>query len=150
MLLSILWQNPLYFLLATPVLVLLAHLLPWLVDSHSIRDIPGPWLAKFSDAWLGYWAASGKRSEHVHGVHRKYGNVVRLAPNHISIADSDALQVVYGHGTGTLKSNFYDAYVYNQGRSFTQLTSETSFVSLKRGLFNTRSRPEHTRKRKIV
>ena len=58
---------------------------------------------------------------------------MRLAPNHVSISDPDALQVVYAHGNGTLKSVFYDA-----------------FVSIKRGLFNTRSRPEHARKRKIV
>lgn len=58
---------------------------------------------------------------------------MRLAPNHLSIADPDALPVVYGHGTGTLKSNFYDA-----------------FVSIQRGLFNTRSRSQHARKRKIV
>ena len=58
---------------------------------------------------------------------------MRLAPNHLSVSDPDALQVVYAHGNGTLKSNFYDA-----------------FVSIQRGLFNTRSRPEHARKRKIV
>ena len=58
---------------------------------------------------------------------------MRLAPNHVSVNDPEALPIVYGHGTGTLKSDFYDA-----------------FVSIRRGLFNTRSRPEHTRKRKIV
>jgi len=58
---------------------------------------------------------------------------VRIAPNHISIADPDALQVIYAHGNGALKSEFYDA-----------------FVSIRRGLFNTRDRGEHTRKRKIV
>jgi len=102
-------NNPLAVLLILPSSVILAHLLPWFIDSRHIRDIPGPWLAKFSDAWLGYWAAQGKRSEHVHEIQKKYGTVVRLAPNHISIADSDALQIIYGHGTGTLKSNFYDA-----------------------------------------
>ncbi|KZS98305.1 cytochrome P450 monooxygenase pc-bph [Sistotremastrum niveocremeum HHB9708] len=126
-------SHPGYIAASIPVLVLLVHIVPWLVDSHSIRDIKGPWLAKFSDFWLGYWAAQGKRSEHVHEMHKKYGTFVRLAPNHVSIADSEALQTVYAHGNGTLKSNFYDA-----------------FVSLRRGLFNTRSRPEHTRKRKIV
>ena len=59
------------------------------------------------------------------------GTFVRIAPNHLSISDPDALQIVYGHGTGTLKSDFYDA-----------------FVSIRRGLFNTRDRAEHTRKRK--
>lgn len=58
---------------------------------------------------------------------------MRIAPNHVSVADPEALQVIYAHGNGALKSDFYDA-----------------FVSIRRGLFNTRSRPEHTRKRKIV
>jgi len=43
------------------------------------------------------------------------------------------LQIVYAHGNGSLKSNFYDA-----------------FVSITRGLFNTRDRVAHTRKRKII
>ena len=58
---------------------------------------------------------------------------MRIAPNHLSIADPDALQVIYGHGNGTLKSNFYDA-----------------FVSIRRGVFNTRDRAQHARKRKII
>ena len=64
---------------------------------------------------------------------RLSGTFVRLAPNHVSIADPDALQIVYAHGNGSLKSDFYDA-----------------FVSIHRGLFNTRDRADHARKRKIV
>jgi len=56
-----------------------------------------------------------------------------LAPNHVSIAEPDALAIIYAHGNGALKSDFYDA-----------------FVSIRRGVFNTRDRNEHTRKRKIV
>ena len=59
--------------------------------------------------------------------------MVRIAPNHISIADPEALALVYAHGNGALKSNFYDA-----------------FVSIRRGVFNTRDRSDHTRKRKII
>ncbi|KAI0336705.1 cytochrome P450 monooxygenase pc-bph [Cubamyces sp. BRFM 1775] len=114
-------------------LVALAHVVPYIIDPHGIRAYPGPWLAKLSDLWLGRVAAEGHRSERVHKLHEKYGTFVRIAPNHLSIASPDALQVVYGHGTGTLKSDFYDA-----------------FVSIERGLFNTRSRPDHSRKRKIV
>ena len=61
------------------------------------------------------------------------GALVRLAPNHVSVADPAALQIVYAHGNGSLKSDFYDA-----------------FVSIHRGLFNTRDRADHARKRKIV
>jgi benzoate 4-monooxygenase len=62
------------------------------------------------------------------------GTFVRIGPNEISIASPDALPLVYAHGGGSLKSDFYDA-----------------FVSLgRRGLFNTRDRHDHSRKRKIV
>lgn len=61
------------------------------------------------------------------------GPIVRIAPNHASISDPAALHLVYAHGNGSLKSNFYDA-----------------FVSIQRGLFNTRDRSAHARKRKIV
>ena len=53
--------------------VVLFHLVPYLVDSHRIREYPGPLLAKFSDAWVGYVAAQGHRSECVHEAHKKYG-----------------------------------------------------------------------------
>ena len=58
---------------------------------------------------------------------------MRIAPNHLSIADVNALQIIYAHGNGPLKSNYYDA-----------------FVSITRGVFNTRDRVAHARKRKII
>lgn len=66
-------------------------------------------------------------------AHQKYGKLVRIQPDHVSVADSDAIQTIYGHGNGFLKSQYYDA-----------------FVSIQRGLFNTRDRAEHTRKRKTI
>ncbi|KAH8113979.1 cytochrome P450 monooxygenase pc-bph [Phellopilus nigrolimitatus] len=118
-----------------PLLAGLGLVVPYLADPYCIRSngVTGPVLARFSDLWLGWVAAQGHRSEVVHELHKKYGTFVRLAPNHVSVSDPDALQVVYAHGGGTLKADFYDA-----------------FVSIRRGLFNTRSRAEHTRKRKIV
>ena len=56
-----------------PVLVFLAHFIPWLVDFHGIRSYPGPLLAKFSDLWLAWIAAHGHRSEVVHDLHKEYG-----------------------------------------------------------------------------
>lgn len=126
-------SNLVYGLAVIPVAVLLVHFVPYLLDPHGIRAYPGPFLARLSDIWLGWIAAQGHRSETVHELHKQYGTFVRIAPNHVSISDPEAIQYVYAHGNGTTKSNFYDA-----------------FVSIRRGLFNTRSRPEHARKRKIV
>jgi benzoate 4-monooxygenase len=113
--------------------ILAVHIVPYILDPYNLRNVPGPFWAKFTDFWLVFVSGQGHRSEVVHELHKKYGPVVRIAPNHISIADPDALQAIYGHSTGTIKSNFYDA-----------------FVSIARGLFTTRDRVEHTRKRKIV
>lgn len=60
-------------LVAVPVLVVLAHVIPWLVDVHGIRSYPGPFWARFTDLWLGWVAAQGHRSEVVHEMHNKYG-----------------------------------------------------------------------------
>ena len=72
-LLDILPQNPLYVLLGVLVGVPVYHVLVWLYDPYGIRDISGPRIAALSDAWLGYWAAQGCRSEKVHEMHLKYG-----------------------------------------------------------------------------
>ncbi|KAK0192187.1 cytochrome P450 monooxygenase [Armillaria mellea] len=116
------------------VLVVLVHLVPYVVDSHGLRSYPGPFLAKFSDAWLGYVTYKGHRSEVVHDLHMKYGPFVRIAPNHVSVALPDAQTIIYGHGNGALKSSFYDAFNFSSSPS----------------MFSTQDRQIHSRKRKII
>ncbi|KAF8594779.1 cytochrome P450 monooxygenase pc-bph [Ceratobasidium sp. AG-I] len=124
-----------YYTTGAAVLLLAYFVIPYIRDEHGYRrkSIGGPKLAALSNAWLAYVSARGDRSQAVHKLHQKYGRIVRIAPNHISIVDPKALEVVYAHGNGTLKSEFYDA-----------------FVSIAPGLFNTRDRATHTRKRKLV
>jgi benzoate 4-monooxygenase len=101
-------DSPIGILIGLGTVVLAVHILPWLLDPHGMRDVPGPFLAKFSDFWLGRVAALGHRSEVVHELHKRYGPLVRIAPNHVSVADPTALQIIYAHGNGSLKSNFYE------------------------------------------
>jgi benzoate 4-monooxygenase len=102
------FDSPISVLVGLGIVVLAVHVLPWLVDPYGMRNVPGPFLAKFSDLWLGRVAALGHRSEVVHQLHRQHGPLVRIAPNHVSVADPAALQVVYAHGNGALKSDFYE------------------------------------------
>ncbi|EJC99287.1 cytochrome P450 monooxygenase [Fomitiporia mediterranea MF3/22] len=126
-----------WILLLLPAIILVVHLVSYFVDSKHIRrnDIPGPTLAKVSGSWLGRVALEGRQSEVVHELHKKFGTFVRLSPNHVSISDPEALQVVYGHGNGMLKSEYYDAF---------------AAPNLRRSVFDTRSREEHARKRKAI
>ncbi|KAI0503239.1 cytochrome P450 [Xylaria bambusicola] len=120
-------------LAAALVAVAAYYVYPYFVTYGHFRGIPAPFPAQFTNWWLLYACRRGKRYLIVDEVHKKLGPVVRIQPNHISIADDEAIPIIYGHGNGFLKSEFYDA-----------------FVSIKRGLFNTRDRAEHTRKRKMV
>lgn len=89
-----------WLLLVLPVLY---YLLPYL-RNWTIRDIPGPFIAKFSNLWLLWQCRHGRRYVAVNDAHQKYGKLVRIQPNHISIADDEAINAIYGHGNGFLKA----------------------------------------------
>ncbi|KAK9780685.1 putative Benzoate 4-monooxygenase [Seiridium cardinale] len=115
------------------IALLLYYLTPYFWTYRHLRNIPAPFAAQFTNLWLLYTCRKAKRCEYIHDAHKHLGPVVRIQPNHVSIADPEAIQVIYGHGNGLLKSSWYDA-----------------FVSVGRSIFNTRDRAAHARKRKIV
>jgi len=79
-------ENNYTTILSVSALVILAvHLVPYVADAHGIRSIPGPWLAKFTDAWFGRVAAGGHRSEVVHELHKKYGEYTPTIINVTSV-----------------------------------------------------------------
>ncbi|KAF8750826.1 Cytochrome P450 monooxygenase [Rhizoctonia solani] len=119
---------------AAGVLLITYYVVPYLLDPHNYRRrFSGPWLASFTGSWLANSATSGRHYQNLLELHNKYGKFVRVGPNHISIADADALEVVYGHSSGTLKSEFYDA-----------------FHNGKEDIFNSREKAIHTMKRKRI
>ncbi|KAL7623763.1 hypothetical protein AAE478_005316 [Parahypoxylon ruwenzoriense] len=115
------------------IAVAVYYIYPYFATYGHLRGIPAPFLAQFTNWWLLITCRRGKRYLIVHEAHDKLGPVVRLQPNHVSIADDEAIPIIYGHGNGFLKSDFYDP-----------------FVSIRPGMFNTRNRAEHARKRKLV
>lgn len=96
----------LYLLLAGAVAY---YLVPY-VQKRRWWDIPAPGLAGLTNLWLLLKTRGGHRSLVVHDAHMKHGKMVRLAPNHVSIADDDAINAIYGHGNG-----FTKAYVRSAG-----------------------------------
>ncbi|KAH7322251.1 cytochrome P450 [Rhizoctonia solani] len=109
------------------------YVVPYLLDPYEYRRrFPGPPLAGVTNWWMSSLTRTGHHSEIVKQLHDRYGTFVRLGPNHISIADPDALEIVYGHGSGLLKSEFYR--IFQNGPEL--------------NVFNTSDRAEHSRKRK--
>lgn len=92
-----------YTFLLIPLYLAIYYILPFITTYSHLSSVPGPFTAKFSNIWLAYSARRGRKFAAVDWAHRKYGSVVRIGFNHVSIADEKALQVVYGHGNGFLK-----------------------------------------------
>lgn len=89
---------------ALPVCIVLYVLVPYFWTFGHLRGIPGPVAAQLSNLWLLIICRAGKRYQYVDEAHKQYGPVVRIQPNHISIADEEAIGSIYGHGSGLLKS----------------------------------------------
>lgn len=79
------------------------YIVPYFTTYRDLAQYPGPLSAHFSNIWLALSARDGQKFAAVDWAHRKYGKIVRVGYNHVSIADEKALQVVYGHGNGFLK-----------------------------------------------
>ena len=80
------------------------YVYPYLFTYGALRRIPAPWPAQFTNWWLLLVCRRGDRYDTVDKLHKKLGPVVRIQPNHVSIFDDEAINVVYGHGNGFLKS----------------------------------------------
>ena len=81
----------------------------WILDIiykctfHQLASVPGPFLAKFSQSWRNIRYFRGVWHSEIVALHQKYGSVVRIAPNELSIVDTAALKQLYGHGTKATK-----------------------------------------------
>lgn len=69
-----------------------------------LRGIPSPFPAQFSNLWLLYVCRRGDRYRTVDELHKELGPLVRIQPNHVSVADDEAISAIYGHGNGFLKA----------------------------------------------
>lgn len=63
---------------------------------YGLNHLPGPWLASFSNIYRVLRVAKGTAHLQDINLHRKYGSVVRLGPNVVSIGDPKAIQKIYG------------------------------------------------------
>lgn len=68
-----------------------------LVRSYfKLRRIPGPFLAAWSNIPRFYWVWS-RRAHEIHiTLHEKYGKLVRVGPNMVSVGDPAEIHNIYG------------------------------------------------------
>ncbi|KAK4549808.1 hypothetical protein LTR36_005109 [Oleoguttula mirabilis] len=98
-------ESFLHLLLYSTVLLVVVYQVTW--TYAKLRDVPGPFVAKFSNLWrlLVVW----RRDSHDRylELHKHYGDLVRIGPNCVSISKPDMIQSIYGIQKGYVKSDFY-------------------------------------------
>lgn len=67
---------------------------------HPLAKYPGPKLAAFSRAWYCFHCLKGELPFVLSEVHKRYGDVIRIAPNELSYTNPDGWNDIYGHRSG--------------------------------------------------
>ena len=97
-------------ILIAVALLILFRLLWSLVQStlSPLRSIPGPFWARVSNFWLFRAIQHGSFDKVNLDLHRKYGPIVRVAPNMYSIDNPAAIKIIYGINSKFPKSEWYE------------------------------------------
>ncbi|KAI1391783.1 cytochrome P450 [Hypoxylon trugodes] len=101
---------------------------------HPLRKYPGPFIAKLSDAYEGYFAAARRLHLKTYQDHIKYGPIVRHGPNKLLFNSVTALRDIYQNDR-VVKASIYRA---------SQVQPD------KYNVFNSRDKSIHRTKRRLV
>jgi hypothetical protein len=69
----------------------------------GVSKIPGPRLAKWTKLWRLHDVYKGQAHQTAIKLHKKYGPLVRIAPNVVSVGDPKAVKIIYGLTGGFTK-----------------------------------------------
>ncbi|GFF61337.1 pisatin demethylase [Aspergillus udagawae] len=107
---------------------LCAALVIWYLVTYLIsplRRFPGPILAGWTNLWRIYHVRKGKMQILTMDLHKKYGPVVRIAPNVVDLDMPELIRTIYSTRGDYRKTEFYHASsAKNNGKIIYNLFSE--------------------------
>ncbi|OKL60513.1 hypothetical protein UA08_04265 [Talaromyces atroroseus] len=76
---------------------------------HPLNKFPGPFGAKISSLWLSFQLVKRQQAHiTITELHKKYGPIVRVGSNDLSITHPKAVEKIHGTSSKCSKSPFYD------------------------------------------
>ncbi|KAM7185506.1 benzoate 4-monooxygenase [Naviculisporaceae sp. PSN 640] len=110
-------------LFTTAILIWLTYkLVQWW--KHPLRRFPGPFLASFTNAPFSWDFLRGRQPFRQLELHKKYGPVVRVAPNELSFSTASSWRDIYSIRKGVqpfIKGHFYEGAKF-AGQVFSVVT----------------------------
>lgn len=83
------------FFVVTALIIYGAFLL-WTGYGPALRSIPGPATARFTRLWLFRQSMKGNAHTLYTDLHRRYGKIVRVGPQKVTISDPETIPLIYG------------------------------------------------------
>lgn len=126
-------------------LVTISLVLKRLHQFIRLSHVPGPFWAKLTNIWRYFACNAWGYAFRLVDLHEKYGKLVRIGPNHISISDPDAIPIVYGTNPVWKKGpSYYGAVTVSCGRAVPSIIamSESQHSAVRKtvgGAFTTNS-----------
>lgn len=77
----------------------------WAYIKSPIKNIPGPFFAKFTNLWRFFDTWGGRPDLTQRILHERHGAAVRMGPNMVSLSDPKLLRTIYN-----VKGNYLKVY----------------------------------------
>lgn len=74
---------------------------------HPLSSVPGPFFARVTKLWVIWQVRKGRSDLLYPSLHAKYGPIVRIAPDQVSVCDGPAIRMAYNAGTKFTKGTWY-------------------------------------------
>jgi hypothetical protein len=98
------------FILGAGLVAALGYLVSWCIycrTFHPLSKVPGPFWPSVTRLWLTYAVSRGDLDVVQRELHRRYGPLVRIAPDEVACADPEAIRKIYSTTSPLNKSDFY-------------------------------------------
>lgn len=79
---------------------------------HRLRAFPGPPVAKLTKLYGLYMSTTSHYTDSLVALHEKYGEIVRVGPNELSIANAEVLSAAHGAQSKCRKGTIYTSLHY--------------------------------------
>jgi cytochrome P450 len=84
-----------------------------------LRSVPGPFWTRFTRLWYFNRLNQGHFEDDNIALHRKYGPIVRIAPDMYSIDSPEIVKIAYSIGSNWRKSDWYEGWKHPSPARFT-------------------------------
>ncbi|KAH7009291.1 cytochrome P450 [Microdochium trichocladiopsis] len=82
-----------------------------------LASLPGPTWSKFTGLPVVYHIHRGTRMYFLHDLHKRYGPIVRVTPNEVSISDPKAAKEIHKFRSEYLKTQFYEDASFDEAQN---------------------------------